>query len=268
MRKKYELVNNVVVEINVTETPYGANATVGERSFPREPFPPSFEFVPPQVGATSLPVANNPTEVMPASNGTGLYYQPSSRSIMMWVPDLEKFYLLHSINPLATPADSGGYADADTLTNGSYYANPGWYGNPLNNMGDVVIVQWGNTQWTTADLDPNHRLYFRTFNQGQGWGQWYLTLSELVFNTPVNLNDAQFQVTGNYQIGAAGNLNVPNDPTFNNNDIYLEVFAAGGQVVQRLTGAYSYGEFYTRSLNDQGGTSWKPWYKFSGTVVP
>src|SRR5215475_1243654 len=127
MLKKYELVNNVVVEVNVVETPFGMNATVGPRSFPREPFPPSFEFVPPQVGAMSIPIVASDEEAMPASNGTGLIFNYNERALKQW-------------NIGGGPEGKGGW---DAVMSGQYMPN----GSDVN-----TIPTFGS--WLIPNPDP------------------------------------------------------------------------------------------------------------------
>jgi hypothetical protein len=75
--KTYKIVNNVVVETNVVETPFAGNQTGAgfpTQSFPSAPSIRPFPFVQPQVGAIAIPAADDDNQVMPASNDTGLYY--------------------------------------------------------------------------------------------------------------------------------------------------------------------------------------------------
>jgi hypothetical protein len=89
MTKTYTLsATGQIVEVNVLETPFGRNATVGARWEPG-PFPPSFKFVPPQIGATCIPNAPYDDAVMPASNGPNsgegsLYFNEGSKQLMVW----------------------------------------------------------------------------------------------------------------------------------------------------------------------------------------
>jgi hypothetical protein len=76
---------NVIESLEIVEDQFAASP--GATSFPpaSQPFPPSFPFVGPQVGARTLPIATSDAQVMPASNGTGLYYKTDTAELRMWI---------------------------------------------------------------------------------------------------------------------------------------------------------------------------------------
>jgi hypothetical protein len=54
-------------------------------TFPPQPYPPSFHFVQPQIGALVIPSAASDSAVMPGWSGTAsIYYNTTNNTIRVW----------------------------------------------------------------------------------------------------------------------------------------------------------------------------------------
>jgi hypothetical protein len=288
MSTKYKLTpSGMIVSTAVVETPYGMNATVGARWEPG-PWPPSFKFVPPQVGATAFPTAEDDSEVMPASNGTGMYWNPSL-GIRLWNRGFNSWGSIVASVEIAPPGADLNDFIVDGIYRfqwgtGSYYNTPPGY--DFFHAALEVFTMYGYVmQRVFLPYSPN-RIFQRSYRampEGASEGAVYEWSEWAVFGGA--LPDAGGQDistyirTGQYiftETAPSAGFPNPQDTPFDPRHSVLEVWDVGGNgidatgrgfILQRMTSVYDWqhGRFYIRTYSDEytGVFHWNVWQEYA-----
>jgi hypothetical protein len=168
MNKHYTLDRqNVIHEVNAIEDQFQ---------------PPSFPFVPPQVGANAVVHAPGDEDVMPSASPGSLYYNTTYHQLRTWSDDpINAGWVgLFGGN---TYLQNG--ADVDDIHgNGVWFIpNPGDHYPPITAGGVVAtstlaVVLVGAIEFASwYNQDPAGQIFYRVVSGSLEWSPWYLITS-------------------------------------------------------------------------------------------